>query len=110
MKKILSTILCFLILFSCVVPALAATGVPKEVMDATKSVARILSKYYDGSATGSGFVIKNEPGEVLIVTNDHIVAGNPYSISVWVSDDELVDAEIVFTTSAKDLCVLRGTF
>lgn len=109
MKKILSTILCFLILFSCAVPVFGATGVPKEVMDATKSVVRILSKYYDGSATGSGFVIKNEPGEVLIVTNDHVVAGNPYSISVWVSDDELVDAEIVFTTSAKDLCVLRVT-
>lgn len=109
MKKIISIAVCFVILLSCVLPVQASGGVPEKVMDATKSVVRILSKYYNGSATGSGFVIKNEPGEVLIATNDHVVSGNPRSISVWVGENELVDAEIVFTTSAKDLCVLRVT-
>ena len=107
MKKIISIAVCFVILLSCVLPVHASGGVPEKVMESTKSVVRILSKYYSGSATGSGFVIKNEPGEVLIATNDHVVSGNPYSISVWVGENELVDAEIVFTTSAKDLCVLR---
>lgn len=109
MKKIISIAVCFVILLSCVLPVQASGGVPEKVMESTKSVVRILSKYYSGSATGSGFVIKNEPGEVLIATNDHVVSGNPYSISVWVGENELVDAEIVFTTSAKDLCVLRVT-
>ena len=109
MKKIISTLLCFFILLGCVLPAWAATGVPKEVMESTKSVVRILSRYAKSAATGSGFVIKNEPGEVLIVTNDHVVEGNPASISIWVSEDRMVDAEIVFTTSEKDLCVLRVT-
>ena len=109
MKKLISTVLCLFILLSCILPAMAATGVPEEVMESTKSVVRILSKYYNGAATGSGFVIKNEPGEVLIATNDHVVEGNPTSISIWVGEDRMVDAEIVFTTSEKDLCVLKVT-
>ena len=109
MKKIISVAICFVILLTCALPVQASGGVPEKVMESTKSVVRILSKYYSGSATGSGFVIKNEPGEVLIATNDHVVSGNPYSISVWVGENELVDAEIVFTTSEKDLCVLRVT-
>ena len=109
MKKLISTVLCLFILLSCILPAMAATGVPEEVMESTKSVVRILSKYYNGAATGSGFVIKNEPGEVLIATNDHVVEGNPTSISIWVGEDRMVDAQIVFTTSEKDLCVLKVT-
>lgn len=78
-------------------------------MEATKSVVRILSQYRNGAATGSGFVIQNVPGEALIVTNNHVVEGNPYSISIWVGEDKMVDAEIVFTTSEQDLCVLKVT-
>ena len=44
---------------------------------------------------------------MLIATNNHVVDGAPTSISVWVAEDELVEAEIVFTTAQKDLCVLR---
>lgn len=109
MKRFLSTFLCFILLLSCVVPALAAGDVPEEVVASTRSVVRILSQYSRKAATGSGFVIKNEPGEVLIATNNHVVEDNPTSISVWVAEDELVEAEIVFTTVKKDLCVLRLT-
>lgn len=105
MKRSLSIALCLFLLLSCAIPALAANDVPEEVMEATKSVVRILSQYYNGAATGSGFVIKNEPGEVLIATNNHVVEGNPTSISVWVAEDELVEAEIVFTTAKKELAV-----
>ena len=107
MKKVLSVILCIALLLPTVLSVQASGGVPREVMTAAKSVVRILSKYTNGSSTGSGFVIKNEPGEVLVVTNDHVVDGDPYSISIWVGEDEMVAAEIVFTTSEKDLCVLR---
>ena len=107
MRRIICIALCFWILLSCNLVAYAATDVPQEVMTASQSVVRILSEYTRGSATGSGFVIKNEPGEVLIATNDHVVEGNPHSISVWVGDNLLVDAEIVFTSPAHDLCVLE---
>lgn len=107
MKKIISMILCLTLLLSCALPVLAADGVPEAVMESTKSVVRIMSEYRKGYSTGSGFVIKNEPGEVLIVTNDHVVEDNPKKISVWVSEDRLVEAQIVVTTSGKDLCILR---
>ena len=107
MKRVLCLILSIFLLMGCVLPVFAADGVPAPVMEATKSVVRILSEYPKSSATGSGFVIKNEPGEVLIVTNDHVVEGNPSKISVWVSESRLVEAEIVFTTSERDLCVLK---
>ena len=109
MKRTISILLCCFLILSLALPVRASGGVPQEVMESTKSVVRILSKYYNGSATGSGFVIKNESGEVLIATNDHVVEGNPYSISIWVGEDRMVDAEIVFTTSEKDLCVLKVT-
>lgn len=107
MRKIICVSLCLFLLLSSSLVASAATDVPEAVMTASQSVVRILSEYTRGSATGSGFVIKNEPGEVLIATNDHVVEGNPHSISVWVGDDLLVDAEIVFTSPAHDLCVLE---
>lgn len=107
MKRVLCLILSIFLLLGCVLPVFAADGVPAPVMEATKSVVRILSEYSKSSATGSGFVIKNAPGEVLIVTNDHVVEGNPSKISVWVSESRLVEADIVFTTSERDLCVLK---
>lgn len=109
MKKILSIFVCLLLFLSCVLPVRASGGVPDAVLEAAKSVVRIRSEYSGKTATGSGFVIKNEPEEVLIVTNDHVVDGKPRRISVWVGEDTLVDAQIVFTTSEKDLCVLRVT-
>ena len=106
-KKILGISMCLFILLSCALPALAASDVPEEVMEATGSVVRILSRYSRTASTGSGFVIKNDGTELLIATNNHVVDGAPTSISVWVAEDELVEAEIVFTTAQKDLCVLR---
>ena len=107
MKKITGFFISLLIFLSCAITAHASAGVPEDVMNAAQSVVRIISEYGRGSSTGSGFVIKNEPGEVLVVTNDHVVEGNPRSISVWVDDDLLVDAEIVFTSPGHDLCVLQ---
>lgn len=109
MKRFMGAVLCLALLLSIVVPALAANDVPEEVVEATKSVVRIISEYPREISSGSGFVIKNEPGEVLIATNNHVVENDPISISVWVSEDELVEAEIVFATAKKDLCVLRLT-
>ena len=109
MKKLASIIVCLFLLISCVLPAAAAGGVPKAVMEGTKSVVRITSQYRNHSTTGSGFVIQNVPGDVLIVTNDHVVEDSPKSISIWIGENTLVYAQIVCTTSERDLCILRVT-
>ena len=77
MKKLASIIVCLFLLISCVLPAAAAGGVPKAVMAGTKSVVRITSQYRNHSTTGSGFVIQNVPGDVLIVIS---ASGNSPSV------------------------------
>lgn len=109
MRKIIALAISFLILTSLAISAHAVGSVPEKVIRATESVVRILSKYSDGYATGTGFVIKSDKNETLIITNHHVVEDNPYSISVWVNDGELINAEILAATSQKDICILRLT-
>ena len=109
MKRMTKVIICFLLILSLGITVNAAGAVPEKVIKATESVVRILSKYSDGYATGTGFVIKSDKNETLIITNHHVVADNPYSISVWVGENDLINAEILATTSQKDICILRLT-
>lgn len=100
--------LSFLLLFSAIAtPALAAGAVPKSVMQATESVVRILAEYPDGSSSGSGFVIKSNDETTLIATNHHVVEDDPYRISVWLGENETIEATILTSSQAKDLCVLE---
>ena len=107
MKKILSLVLCLMLMLCAAIPAQAAGDVPEAVMQSAKSVVRILSEYHNGSATGSGFVIKNENAELLVVTNYHVVEDSPYSVSIWIGEEEMVEAEILISAPEKDLCVLQ---
>ena len=107
MKRILSVEICLIILVCLSVCAWAAAAVPEPILEAKNSVVRILSEYSDGYATGSGFVLKNSKGETLIVTNHHVVEDHPYSISVWLNDEETVNASILAYSDQKDLCVLK---
>ena len=50
MKKIFSMVLCLALLLCCALPVLAE-GVLQEVMEATKSVVRIMSRYSNGYST-----------------------------------------------------------
>lgn len=109
MKRMTRAIICFLLILGLAVSVNAAGAVPEKVINATESVVRILSKYSDGYATGTGFVIKSDKNETLIITNHHVVEDNPYSISVWVDNEELINAEILAATNQKDICVLRLT-
>jgi hypothetical protein len=96
-----------LLIVSLVISVNAVSAVPKPVMEATESVVRVLAEYSDGYATGSGFVIKSDKEETLIATNYHVVEGNPYSISVWISAEETMSASIVAYTDQKDICILK---
>lgn len=110
MKKAYRVILSFLLMMSLAVTVLAVTAVPDAVLKAKSSVVRVLAEYPEGYATGSGFVIKSNREETLIATNYHVVEGNPYSISIWVGENERVTASVAAHTSQKDMCILRLTY
>lgn len=107
MKRIYSILFCILLIASMILPVYAVSSVPECVVKATESVVRVLAEYADGYATGSGFVIKSDKSETLIATNYHVVEGEPYSISVWISEEETVSAMILAYTSQKDMCILK---
>lgn len=106
-KKWHHIILGILLALSLSVTAVAVTAVPEAVLKEINSVVRIFAEYPDGYATGSGFVILSDQEQTLIATNYHVVEENPYSISVWVGEEETVSASIVAYTSQKDMCILR---
>lgn len=110
MKKRHHILLCVLLFFILSVKAMAATSVPDPVLKAKASVVRVLAEYSDGVATGSGFVMKSDREETLIVTNYHVVEGNPHSISVWVGEDATVSARIAAYSEQKDLCILSLSY
>lgn len=100
---ILLTISVFFFSFSC----FAIGDVPEEVISSTDSVVRILSEYVDGYATGSGFVVSNYDGTTYVVTNYHVVEGNPYSVSIWIDEENTISASIAIYTDQKDMAVLK---
>ena len=107
MKKVCKLIAGILVVFLLAINTTAATAVPNAVIEATNSVVRILAEYREGYVTGSGFVVKSDIEETIIVTNYHVVEGNPYSISVWIEEEEAVSATIVGYTDQKDMCILK---
>ena len=88
----------------------AADTVPKKVLLSTESVVRVLSEYSDGYATGSGFVIKSDNKTTLIATNYHVVKDNPYNISVWIDEEETINAKVLAYSDQKDICVLELSY
>lgn len=107
MKRLTSILCCTLVILLLATTALAAGSVPKPVMDATRSVVRVLADYPDGYSTGSGFVVKSDKESTLIVTNYHVVEGNPRNISIWIEKNETISATILARSEQKDLCVLQ---
>ena len=106
MKRTHCLLLCIIFAVLLCLPVYAATSVPEPILKATGSVVRVFAEYADRYVTGSGFVIKSDKNETLIATNYHVVENNPYNISVWLSDDESVSAEILAYTDQKDMCIL----
>ena len=107
MKRICCLLLCIVLIASFSSLAWASGSVPDAVMKAKDSVVRILAKYPDGYATGSGFVVKSSDSETLVVTNYHVVEGSPLSISVWLGEEETMSASILVSSDQKDMCVLQ---
>lgn len=106
-RKLLAIVIALSILFSFAIYAGADGAVPTEVMDSVDSVVRVLAEFSDGYATGSGFVVKSDANSTLIATNNHVVEGEPYSITIWMDGEETISARILAASKQKDLCVLE---
>ncbi|MCI8792708.1 MAG: trypsin-like serine protease [Eubacterium sp.] len=60
---------------------------------------------YSSEGAGSGFIVKQDNDQLLIVTNNHVVA-NADKISVQFNDGESVEADVKGTSESHDLAVL----
>lgn len=60
---------------------------------------------YSSEGAGSGFIVKQDKDQLLIVTNNHVVDGAD-KISVQFNDGESVEAEVKGTSATHDLAVL----
>ena len=106
-KKIALFLFAALMVFSAMGQVTADNSVPKDVMTSTESVVRIVAEYSDGYVSGSGFVVKSDSENTLVVTNYHVVEGEPYNITIWVGEDTFVTARVKAYSEQKDLCVLE---
>lgn len=96
-----------LLLPLCLFSVFAKSAVPKRVLSAAQSVVRISVEDKDGYASGSGFVVFSDRDAAYIATNEHVVAGAPFSISVWLSESEKISATVFASRPQKDLCILK---
>ena len=60
---------------------------------------------YQSESCGTGIIIAKTDNELLIVTNNHVVADNE-SLTVTLDDDTSVDADVKGTDSEHDLAVI----
>lgn len=80
--------------------ALAASDVPKAVLNARESVVRIMTE----RAMGSGFAVSGN--SVYVVTNHHVIEGAE-TIEVIVDDTRWTTARVYVDLPGKDICILK---
>lgn len=107
MRKAIRMLFVGALTLTLVLSVFAIASVPQAVIDATESVVCISTEYTDCFTSGSGFVIESTATRTLIVTNNHVVEGNPISISVWLNETEKINAHILAASEQKDLCILE---
>ncbi len=71
----------------------------------TSTVSSYFGQSYSTEGAGSGFIVKEDNDELLIVTNNHVVEGAD-SITVTFIDDSTANGIIKGLDSAADLAVL----
>lgn len=62
-------------------------------------------RQYSSEGAGSGFIVKQDSDQLLIATNNHVVA-NADKISVQFNDGETADAIVKGTSESNDLAVI----
>lgn len=83
-------------------------GLPIGEIARTAVPAVLLLRPEGGMAQGSGagFLVRGQGGDLLVVTNQHVVWGAS-SMTVQAADGSLETADVIGTDSAVDLAVLR---
>lgn len=71
----------------------------------TSTVSSYFGQTYPTEGAGSGFIVKEDNNELLIVTNNHVVAGAD-SITVTFINDTTAKATVKGTDSTADLAVI----
>jgi hypothetical protein len=82
----------------------------KEIDELVHSVVRILCFLNDGSGqyyTGSGFAIGTDEPVQYIVTNYHVVEPNMNGVTILLSKEDQIPAEVVAFDRVKDIAVLK---
>lgn len=88
-----------------------AKNVMPSVVSITNMSVQQVQNFFGGmqeqksESVGSGIIIGQNDTELLIVTNNHVVAGND-TLTVSFIDEESVEANIKGTNAAKDLAVV----
>lgn len=83
----------------------AITNMVKYQQNGYSIFGNYSSQEYEAPASGSGVIIGKTDSELLIATNNHVVADSS-SLSVTFCDDESVDAQIKGTDASADLAVV----
>lgn len=79
---------------------------PSIVAITEKSTERsYFGQTYSSTGAGSGFIVKQDNDQLLIVTNNHVVEGAD-EISVQFNDGEVADAQVKGTSPSNDLAVI----
>lgn len=91
------------------------SGIVNKVMPSIVSITQTYTQkgyslfggYYEDDAvgSGSGFIVSQDDKEILVVTNNHVVAGAK-KIKVTFIDEQVVEATVKGTDSMADLAVL----
>lgn len=87
------------------------SGIVEQVMPSIVAITEKTTKTsyfgqtYSATGAGSGFIVKQDGEQLLIVTNNHVVE-DADEISVQFNDGEVADAEVKGTSAANDLAVI----
>jgi hypothetical protein len=106
MRKMLVILLTVLVFILLAVPALAA-DVPQKVLNVSDSVLYVEASDVQYVSSGSAFVIQSYTNATYLITNYHVVKQNINNVSVWISEKEKTNAEVLKYSEQYDLAMLK---
>ena len=88
------------------VPSVVDAVMPSVVgVSNTTVVQNFFGQQYESTGAGSGFIVKQDGDELLVVTNAHVVA-NAKEIDVTFCDNENVKAQVKGVSESNDIALL----
>lgn len=93
------------------IPAIVENSMPSIVSITNVGVEEVVSMFgtyeYEATGVGSGIIIGQNEEELLIATNNHVVAGsNELSVCFQDNEDMVVEAKIKGTDVSNDLAIV----